>query len=250
MENRIFKYQTWLTESELTEKDLDKTVEKSKFLRLHKKGIKSDLGISGKSFSYFIPVGDIKKIIDLFEKLGIEIFPDHFSSETFPYKEHLGFYFVYSDQLKGLDYKIEFNNPGKIVIKINQDYKGDLADLVDRSIRDIIEDIKKVKAIFQIQKKDVSKEERKKVGKIVSGIYRDMIEDFFIKGKNIISNSNNLSEMIVDIFSRHKEILLALDGLSDDIINKIIKGLDKPGISKDAKIVKSYLGSISALKYT
>jgi hypothetical protein len=263
MQNHLLKYKNWLSESEtpevyaLTQEDIDYIQDNCKVLSVLKKSDLSE-GISKHSnrYDYFyvkISTKDLEKYFNLLEKTEIEFVPSYFE-ET----ENIRIDFSRDNKLESGKHTSDIldsgslSNRGKLrefKIKWNIDSRDQMLDIVNKSLDEIIKEIKKVRVMIQVGRKNIPDSLKPVMKKRILENYRNVVDSFFYEGKLPELGETNIGWIIAEIYASDKTILNTISDIEDkETLDSIIRSLEKMDETDVVKIIKAYVRTSRILK--
>jgi hypothetical protein len=261
MQNHLLKYKNWLSESEtpetykLTQEDIDYIQDNCKVLSVLKKSELTQ-GLDKNSDYYIyadISTKDLEKYISLLEKTEIEFVPGYFEETS---KIKIAFYRDLklekgkhtSDILdsEALSHK---GNSRVFKIKFNIDSRDQMLAIVNKSIEEIIKEIKKVRVMIQIGRKNIPDSIKPIMKKRILENYRNVVDSFFYEGKLPELEETNIGWIIAEIYASDKTVLSTISDIEDkDTLDSIIGSLEKMEETDVVKVISAYLRSSRILK--
>jgi hypothetical protein len=131
----------------------------------------------------------------------------------------------------------------------NANNKDQVVTIVNKAIEEVIDEIKKVRVMVQIGKKNLPDSLKPILKKKVLENYRNAVDSFFYKGEVPESIGEDLGSIIAEIYASDKTILNTISDIEDrDTLDSIIKGLEKMEETDILKVIKAYLRSSRILK--
>lgn len=261
MQNPLLKYKNWLLESEtpeeykLTSEDIDYIQDNCKIAEGLKKADLSK-GFFQHAYSHKFAIDilaeSLKEYFDALEKAEIEFIPHYFETSkmriTFTRDKKMdnGKYMLDILGSESSSHKSKFR---EFNISWNANSKDQVVTIVNKAIEEVIYEIKKVRVMVQIGKKNLPDSLKPTLKKKVLESYRNAVDSFFYKGEVPESIGEDLGSIIAEIYASDKTILNTISDIEDEgTLNSIIKGLEKMQETDVVKVVKAYLRSARILK--
>lgn len=261
MQNHLMKYKDWLSESEnpevyeLSQDDIDYINNNCKVLKeLKKSELSKGLHKNSNYYIYAeISTKDLEKYVSLLEKVEVEFVPGYFE-ETNKIKISFyrdkkmenGKYLLDIFDAESLSHKVNARN---FQIKWNADNKDQMLDIVNKSVEEIINEIKKVRVMIQVGKKILPDSLKPTMKKKMLENYRNVVDSFFYKGELPESGESDLGWIIAEIYSSDKTVLDTISDIKDrETLESILKALEKMGETEVIKIIKAYIRTSITLK--
>ncbi len=261
MQNHLLKYKNWLIESEtpeaykLTQEDIDYIQDNCKVLKALKKSeLTSGLHKNSDHYIYAeISTEDLEKYASLLEKTEIEFIPGYFEETS---KIKLSFYRdrklgngEHTSDILGFESLSHKLNSREFKVNFNADSRDQMLKIVNQSIEEIIKEIKKVRVMIQIGKKNIPDSIKPAMKKRILENYRNVVDSFFYEGKLPDLEETNIGWIIAEIYSLDKTILNTISDIEDkDTLDSIINSLEKMEETEIVKIIKAYVRSSRILK--
>lgn len=261
MQNPILKYKNWLSESETPEEykvtrgDLEYIQENCKVAEVLKKE-RLSTGFFQHAYAHKFAIDvlaeSLKEYFDTLEKAEIEFIPHYFETSkmriTFTRDKKMdnGKYLLDILGSESSSHKAKFR---EFHIDWNADSKEQLVTIVNKAIEEVIDEIKKVRLMVQVGKKNLPDSLKPTLKKKVLESYKNVVDSFFYKGEVPESVGEDLGSIIAEIYASDKTILNTISDIEDEgTLNSIIKGLEKMQETDVVKVVKAYLRSARILK--
>jgi hypothetical protein len=261
MQNSLLKYKNWLSESEtpdeyrVTEDDLEYIQKNCKIAEgLKEKGLSTAFSsnVYAHKFSIDILAGSLKEYFDALEKSEIEFIPHYFETSkmriTFVRDKKMdnGKYLMDIIESESSSHKARFR---EFHIDFNADNKDQVVTIVNKAIEEVIGEIKKVRVMVQVGKKNLPDSLKPSLKKKVLESYKNAVDSFFYKGESPESMGENLGSIIAEIYASDKTILSTISDIEDrDTLDSIIRGLEKMEETDVVKVIRAYLRSSRILK--
>lgn len=261
MHNHLLKYKNWLSESEspeeykVTKEDLEYIQKNSKIAGdLKEKGLSTvfSQNVYAHKFSIDILAGSLKEYFDALEKAEIEFVPHYFETSkmriTFVRDKKMdnGKYQLDTIGSESASHKNKFR---EFNIDFNADNKDQVVTIVNKVLEEIIDEIKKVRVMVQVGKKNLPDSLKPILKKKVLESYRNAVDSFFYKGEVPESIGEDLGSIIAEIYASDKTILSTISDIDDrDTLDSIIRGLEKMEETDVVKVIRAYLRSSRILK--
>ena len=261
MQKHLLKYKNWLSESEtpeeykLTREDIEYIQKNCKIAEeLKKEGLSKGFfqHVYSHKFAIDVLAESLKEYFDALEKAEIEFVPHYFETSkmriTFARDKKMDRGKYHLDIL-GSESASHKNRFREFNIDWNADNKDQVVTIVNKAIEEVIDEIKKVRVMVQIGKKNLPDSLKPTLKKKVLERYRNAVDSFFHKGEVPESIGEDLGSIIAEIYASDKTILNIISDIEDEgTLNSIIKGLEKMQETDVVKIVKAYLRSARILK--
>jgi len=264
MQNHLLKYKNWLAESEtpetynLTQEDIDYIQNNCKVLSVLKKsGLSDGIFKHSNSRDYFyvkISTKDLEKYINLLEKTEIEFVPSYFEETN-----NIRIDFIRDRKLEIGKHTSDILDSGSLSprgnirefkVKWSADSRDQVLEVVNQSIEEIIKEIKKVRVMIQVGKKNIPDSLKPTMKKRILENYRSVVDSFFYEGKLPELEETNIGWVIAEIYSSDKTILNTISDIEDkDTLDSIINSLEKMEETDIVKVVKAYVRSSRILKH-
>ena len=261
MHNHLLKYKNWLSESEspeeykVTKEDLEYIQKNSKIAGdLKEKGLSTGFSqnVYAHKFSIDILAGSLKEYFDALEKSEIEFVPHYFETSkmriTFVRDKKMGNGKYQLDTI-GSESESHKNKFREFNIDFNADNKDQVVTIVNKALEEVIGEIKKVRVMVQVGKKNLPDSLKPILKKKVLESYKNAVDSFFYKGEVPESIGEDLGSIIAEIYASDKTILSTISDIEDeDTLDSIIRGLEKMQETDVVKVIKAYLRSSRILK--
>jgi hypothetical protein len=256
----IKKYKNWLTESEKVEKykptpdELKSLTDSNPVSSALKKANLTkgfvEQGYTG-GFSLSIDIASIREYGKILDDIDIEMVPDYFNSKIIDIS-----YRNAGDRVQDGKYQIDHVDTGSqrritrvIPVLYNVDSFDKLSKIVSDSIEEIIAELKKVRIIVQIDKKEIPADLKTPIKNKAKETYKKVVDQFFYEGKKPDLEDIDLGEMIAGVYASNKSVLDTISSIeNEDVIDSIIKSLEKMKETDLIKVLKSYLKSTRIIK--
>ena len=261
MQNPLLKYKNWLLESEspeeykITQDDFEYILKNCKIAEnLKKEGLSTGFfqHVYSHKFAIDILAGSLKEYFDALEKSEIEFVPHYFETSkmriTFVRDKKMdsGKYLLDILGSESSSHKAKFR---EFHIDFNADNKDQVVTIVNKVFEEIIGEIKKVRVMVQVGKKNLPDSLKPILKKKVLESYKNAVDSFFYKGEVPESIGEDLGSIIAEIYASDKTILNTISDIEDrDTLDSIIKGLEKMEETDILKVIKAYLRSARILK--
>lgn len=266
MEN-LRQYRTWLSESELNEKyfptkeELEVINNRCKYIKDVKAKNLSDglVEPDGRFFAktnitYVVDVSALTEYVKVMDDLEIEIVPDYFTTpqmsflfRSFPNKVDAGKY--ETDSWDSEIDKYKNKKTREFVIRYHAENADQFEKIVNSALDEIIGDIKKVRVVIQIRRKDLPDSLKAVVKNKALERYRESVDNLFYNGQKPEIEDIGIGEIIAEIYSEDKTIIDTISDIeNEDLLDSILKSLDKMKESVTAKTIRAYLRSSRILK--
>ena len=262
MQNHLLKYKNWISESEtpeeykITKEDLEYIQENCKIVENLKKDELSTgffQSVYSHKFSIDILAKSLKEYFDTLEKTEIEFVPHYFETSkmriTFARDKKInsGKYVLDILGSESSSHKAKFR---EFHIDFNADNKDQVVTIVNKVIEEIIGEIKKVRVMVQVGKKDLPDSIKPILKKKVLASYKNVVDSFFYKCEVPESSDTDLGSIIAEIYASDKTTLSTISDIENPhILDSVIKALEKMEETDIIKIIKAYLKSSRILKY-
>ena len=260
----IKKYKSWLTESEGETKYLP-SEEELKSLNSSNKVLKSLIasklsaglethGGHGRNpirAKVVLETESLKEYSKILDDIDIEMVPDYFNHDK------ITLYYSEDDSLNQGKFEIAHpvGAPGHTISKnsIRINYKAEnfkqFKDIVDNSLDELVKDLKTIRIMVQLTKKDIPNDLKTVVKNKAKENYRNVVDKFFYNGEKPDLEDVGIGEMIADVYASNKSILDTIAEIeNEDILDAIIKSLEKMDENDLIKVLKSYLKSTRIIK--
>ena len=260
MQKRTLRYSEWVSESEIpeaykvTQEDLDEVTKNCKITEvLEKTGHTPGLRyVNSHRFVLEISTTSLKKYFDLLEKSDIEFIPHYFDKSpmkiNFVYDKKIGDGKYYVDHIKS-ERESRKQGPRLFEVSFSANDKDQLSKLVNDALEEIASDIKKVRVMIQVGKKDLPESLRPKLKKKVLDEYREIVDSFFYKGESTELEKSGIGEILADLYASDKTLLDTISDIENkETLDSIIKSLEKMEETDLVKVIKAYLRSSRILK--
>ena len=261
MQNSLLKYKNWLSESEtpeeyrVTKEDLEYILKNCKIAgNLKKEGLSTEFFQHAYSHKFAIDIlaGSLKEYFDALEKSEIEFVPHYFETSkmriTFVRDKKMdsGKYLLDILGSESSSHKAKFR---EFHVDFNADNKDQVVRIVNKALEEIIDEIKKVRVMVQVGKKNLPDSLKPILKKKVLESYKNAVDSFFYKGKVPESVGEDLGSIIAEIYASDKTILNTISDIEDmNTLDSIVKGLEKMRETDILKVIKAYLRSARILK--
>jgi len=264
MQNHLLKYKNWLAESEtpetynLTQEDIDYIQNNCKVLSVLKKsGLSEGIFKHLNSRDYFyakISTKDLEKYIKLLEKTEIEFVPSYFEETN-----NIIIHFTRDRKLEIGKHTSDILDSGSLShrgntrefkVKWSADSRDQVLEVVNQSIEEIIKEIKKVRVMIQVGKKNIPDSLKPTMKKRILENYRSVVDSFFYEGKLPELEETNIGWVIAEIYASDKTILNTISDIEDrETLDSIIRSLEKMEETDIVKIVKAYVRSSKYMSF-
>ena len=262
MQNRLLKYKDWISESEtpeeykVTKEDLEYIQKNCKIAEgLKKEDLSTGFFQHGYAHKFAIDIsaGSLKEYFDALEKAEIEFVPHYFETSkmriTFARDKKMdnGKYLLDILGSESSSHKAKFR---EFHIDFNADNKDQVVTIVNKAIEEVIDEIKKVRVMVQVDKKNLPDSLKPTLKKKVLESYKNAVDSFFYKGEVVPESvGEDLGSIIAEIYASDKTILNTISDIEDrDTLNSIIRGLEKMEETDVVKVIRAYLRSSRILK--
>lgn len=261
MQNHLLKYKNWVFESEtpeeykLTREDIEYIQKNCKIAEeLKKEGLSKGFfqHVYSHKFAIDVLAESLKEYFDALEKVEIEFVPNYFETSkmriTFARDKKMDSGKYHLDIL-GSESSSHKNKFREFNIDWNADNKDQVVTIVNKAIEEVIGEIKKVRVMVQVGKKNLPDSLKPTLKKKVLESYKNAVDSFFYKGEAPESVGEDLGSIIAEIYASDKSILNTISDIEDkDTLDSIIKGLEKMGKSDLVRVIVAYLSSVRILK--
>jgi hypothetical protein len=261
MQKHLLKYKNWLSESEtpeeykITKDDIEYIQKNCKIAgNLKKEGLSTGFSQYAHSnqFSIDILTEPLKKYFDVLEKAEIEFVPHYFETSkmriTFARDKKMDNGKYHLDIL-GSESASHKNKFREFNIDWNTDSNDQVVTIVNKVLEEVIDEIKKVRVMVQVGKKNLPDSLKPILKKKVLESYKNAVDSFFYKGEVPESIGEDLGSIIAEIYASDKTILSTISDIEDrDTLDSIIRGLEKMEETDILKVIKAYLRSARILK--
>lgn len=261
MQNPLLKYKNWLSESEtpdeykITKEDLEYIQENCKIAGdLKEEGLSTGFfqNVYSHKFSIDILAGSLKEYFDALEKSEIEFIPHYFETSkmriTFVRNKKMdsGKYLLDILGSESSSHKAKFR---EFHIDFNADNKDQVVTIVNKTIEEVIGEIKKVRVMVQVGKKNLPDSLKPILKKKVLDSYKNVVDSFFYKAESPESSDTDLGSIIAEIYASDKTILNTISDIENmETLDSILKALEKMEETEVVKIIKAYLKSSRIIK--
>lgn len=260
MQSRTLRYKEWISESgniesyKITQEDLDEITASCKITEILKKsGFTPGLRhVNSIRFVLEIETVTLKEYFEILEKSDIEFIPHYFDKSpmkiNFVYDKKIGDGKYYIDHIKS-EKESRKQGPRLFEVSFSTNDKDQLSKLVDDALEEIVSDIKKVRVMIQVGKKDLPESLRPKLKKKVLDEYREIVDSFFYKGESPELEKSGIGEILADLYASDKTLLDTISDIENkETLDSIIKSLEKMEETDLVKVIKAYLRSSRILK--
>ena len=263
MQNPLLKYKNWLSESEtpdeykITKEDLEYIQENCKIAGdLKEEGLSTGFfqNVYSHKFSIDILAGSLKEYFDALEKSEIEFIPHYFETSkmriTFVRNKKMdsGKYLLDILGSESSSHKAKFR---EFHIDFNADNKDQVVTIVNKTIEEVIGEIKKVRVMVQVGKKNLPDSLKPILKKKVLESYKNTVDSFFYKQEIPDDSDTDLGSIIAEIYASDKTILSTISDIENsEILDSVIEALEKMEETDIIKILKAHLRSTRILKFT
>ena len=261
MQKHLLKYKNWLSESEtpeeykVTKEDIEYIQKNCKIAEeLKKEGLSTGFSthVYSNKFAIDISAGSLKEYFDALEKAEIEFIPHYFETSkmriTFTRDKKMDSG-KYQLDILGSESSSHKNKFREFNVDWNADNKDQVVTIVNKAIEEVIDEIKKVRVMVQVGKKNLPDSLKPTLKKKVLESYKNAVDSFFYKGEVPESFGEDLGSIIAEIYASDKTILNTIADIEDrDTLDSIINGLEKMQETDVVKVIRAYLRSSRILK--
>jgi hypothetical protein len=262
MQNHLLKYKDWISESEtpaefkMSGEDIEYIQDNCKIAENLKKAELSAgffQNVYSHKFSIDILAGSLKEYFDALEKAEIEFVPHYFETSkmriTFARDKKMdsGKYLLDILGSESSSHKSKFR---EFHIDWNADNKDQVVTIVNKAIEEVIGEIKKVRVMVQVGKKNLPDSLKPILKKKVLDNYKNVVDSFFYKQEIPEDSNTDLGSIIAEIYASDKTILNTISDIeNDEMLDSIVKALEKMDETEAIKVIKAYLRSTKILKF-